>query len=88
MLCKRCGGLLIENWWDPNNCVQPKRLLSTRCVNCGCIDDPVIRANRRHPHRARMTLTRGNVNHAKFSRLSGMKEIPTQVFEHGDSITP
>ena len=46
MLCTRCGGLLMQNWWDSNESVQ-ERMPSTRCVNCGCIDDPVIRANKR-----------------------------------------
>ena len=73
MLCTRCGGLLIENWWEIIDYVSLERLQGTRCANCGCIDDPVICANRRHPHRARMTLTRGNVNNPKYSMPSAME---------------
>ena len=40
MLCRRCGGLLMQNWWVSKEGVQ-ERMPSTRCVNCGCIDDPV-----------------------------------------------
>ena len=34
MLCARCGGLLMQNWWDSKGSVQ-ERMPSTRCVNCG-----------------------------------------------------
>jgi hypothetical protein len=72
MLCIRCGGLLLQNRWDSKESVQ-ERMPSTRCVNCGCIDDPVIRANRRQPARVRLTATRGRVEHAEFAVLSSMK---------------
>ena len=71
MLCMRCGGLLLQNWWDSME-GGPERTPSTRCVNCGCIDDPVIRANRRRPARLRLTSTPGRPAHAKFS-VSSMK---------------
>ncbi len=66
MLCARCGGLLMQNWWDSKGSVQ-ERMPSTRCVNCGCINDPVILANRRPLHRARITLTRDCTNSVKLS---------------------
>ncbi len=44
MLCTRCGGLLIKNWWDFPYGMAQGELQGTRCVNCGSIDDPVIRA--------------------------------------------
>ena len=62
MLCTRCGGLLIENWWEIIDCVGPMKIQGMRCVNCGCIDDPVILANRRQSLRVRMTTTRGSVS--------------------------
>ena len=62
MLCTRCGGLLIENWWEIIDCMNPQGIQGTRCVNCGCIEDPVIRANRRQSHRVRMTMPRGSVS--------------------------
>jgi len=65
MPCMRCGGLMIENWWGGIDSVKQRKLQGTRCVNCGCIDDPVIRANRRHPHRIRMSVPRGTVNRTK-----------------------
>jgi hypothetical protein len=68
MLCTRCGGLLMQNWWDSKESVQ-ERMPSTRCVNCGCIDDPVIRANRRQSSRVRLTPTRARVRHAEVAVL-------------------
>ena len=70
MRCPRCGGLLIRNWWDPNDGVQEDKMRSTRCVNCGCINDPVILANRRQMLRPRMTPTRGSMSSLRFSMPS------------------
>ena len=49
MPCARCGGLVIENRADFVDDVGQMTLQGTRCVNCGAIDDPVIRANRVRP---------------------------------------
>jgi hypothetical protein len=65
MPCMRCGGLMIENWWGGIGSVKQRKLQGSRCVNCGCIDDPVIRANRRHPRRVQMSILRGTVNRTK-----------------------
>ena len=86
MLCTRCGGLLIRNWWNSNECVQSTELLSTRCVNCGSIDDAVICANRRQQHRTSITLARGSVHHANLALISRMKPVHTQLLEHGTTV--
>jgi hypothetical protein len=72
MLCIRCGGLTLQNSWDSKESVS-ERTPSTRCVNCGCIDDPVIRANRRQQTPVRLTSPRGRLTHAEFAFLSSMK---------------
>ena len=48
MRCQRCRGLLVcETFDDPN--IDTHALCSgTRCINCGCIEDAVIRVNRFH----------------------------------------
>lgn len=49
MLCTRCGGLLIiDDSMDLNLESSQIRPQGYRCVNCGCIEDPTILANRRH----------------------------------------
>ena len=50
MLCQRCHGLLIPENFGELRDERWRICLATRCVNCGCIDDSVVRANRlRHP---------------------------------------
>ncbi len=46
MPCERCGGLLIEHWWDFVNDVSQRKLSDTRGVNGGAIEDSGILANR------------------------------------------
>lgn len=65
MACRRCGGLVVvETVCDLCDLGEEANRMS-RCVNCGCIEDPVIRANRLHPMpptRARLT---GLVDHGR-----------------------
>ena len=79
MLCLRCGGMLLQNSWDSIE-GGSERTPSTRCVNCGCIDDPVIRANRRRPARLRVTSTRVCRGPAKSSVLPSIWPTPLQGF--------
>lgn len=49
MACPRCGGLLVPNNEMVTGIYEEKTWLSFqgfRCVNCGFVDDPVIRTNR------------------------------------------
>ncbi len=49
MLCRRCGGLLIiDDFMDLFQGRSRIRSQGYRCVNCGCIEDAIIQANRRH----------------------------------------
>jgi hypothetical protein len=54
MTCHRCRGLLINDQSDlitrydlseDSGYVGP----TLRCINCGYVEDPVVRANRLHP---------------------------------------
>jgi hypothetical protein len=50
MLCQRCKGLVIRETFGELRDEIGRMCLITRCVNCGCIEDSVVRANRlRHP---------------------------------------
>lgn len=51
MLCHRCRGFMVEEHLaDASICDLLADAdcsgVATRCLNCGCVDDPVIRANR------------------------------------------
>ena len=47
MACMRCGGLLVldrfDDVWESGG---PSEFQGVRCLNCGSIEDVVIRANR------------------------------------------
>jgi hypothetical protein len=53
MTCTRCGGLLVADVFaDLWEVTGPMEFEGLRCLNCGSIEDEVIRANRfQLPHR-------------------------------------
>lgn len=55
MVCQRCHGLLVCDTLDDLNIGTDTHYLATRCINCGHIEDAVVRANRFH----RTVKTRG-----------------------------
>ena len=61
MVCQRCRGLLVREAFgdlrEEAGCMCP----ATRCINCGCIEDSVVRANRLHPPAAKRSTPRGMV---------------------------
>lgn len=61
MICQRCRGLLVrESFGDlreETGCMCP----ATRCINCGYIEDSVVRANRLRPPAAKRAVSRGMV---------------------------
>ena len=48
MLCQRCRGLLVHETFDGLSQEADMMCLATRCLNCGSIEDSVVRANRLH----------------------------------------
>lgn len=61
MVCQRCRGLLVRETFgdlrEEVGCMCP----ATRCINCGYIEDSVVRANRLHPPAAKRSVPRGMV---------------------------
>ena len=54
MGCVRCGGLLVrERLFEANGMSSTEQIECVRCVNCGALEDTMIRANR-HPARPLM----------------------------------
>jgi hypothetical protein len=49
MICQRCRGLLVRETFgdlrEEPGCMYP----AIRCINCGYIEDSVVRANRLYP---------------------------------------
>jgi hypothetical protein len=46
MVCQRCRGLLVCETFDDLSSGTDSLYRATRCINCGCIEDAVVRANR------------------------------------------
>lgn len=46
MVCQRCRGLLVRETFDDLSIRTDSFYTATRCINCGCIEDAVVRANR------------------------------------------
>lgn len=61
MPCQRCKGLLVRETFgdlrEETGCMCP----ATRCINCGYIEDSVVRANRLRPPAAKRAVSRGMV---------------------------
>jgi len=66
MFCQRCKGLLVRETFgelrEGTGCMS----LAIRCINCGYLEDPVMRVNRLCPPAAkravpRMIVRRGGV---------------------------
>ena len=61
MVCQRCRGLLVRETFgdlrEEAGCMYP----ATRCINCGYIEDSVVRANRLRPAATKRSVPRGIV---------------------------
>ena len=49
MFCQRCRGLLVREAFDDLRAEAACMCPATRCINCGYIEDSVVRANRLYP---------------------------------------
>lgn len=49
MVCPRCRGFLVREPVDGLNIKAGRLSTATRCINCGCVEDAVVRANRFRP---------------------------------------
>ena len=46
MVCERCRGLLVYETFDDLSIGTDALYTAARCINCGYIEDAVVRANR------------------------------------------
>ena len=61
MVCQRCRGLLVCETFDDLNNETNALYSATRCINCGCIEDAVMRANRFRPSVRTRVILRGRL---------------------------
>ena len=51
MPCERCGGFMVfDASCDPQEKESPTPTGTTRCLNCGNLEDTIIRTNRASSH--------------------------------------
>ncbi len=72
MVCQRCRGFLVCEIFDDLSPGMDALYTATRCINCGCIEDAVVRANRfRRLEKMRLNMRRrvrtGNVERITIS---------------------
>jgi bacterioferritin-associated ferredoxin len=58
MYCQRCKGLLVRETFDDLREGTGCMGLATRCINCGYLEDSVMRANRLCPPAAKRAVPR------------------------------
>ena len=61
MVCQRCRGLLVREAFDSLSSEAGNLCMATRCINCGYIEDSVVRANRLRPLAVKRAVPRGMV---------------------------
>jgi len=61
MLCHRCRGLLVRVTFDDLSEEISRVSPATRCVNCGCVEDEIVLANRLRPPMSNRSEPRGTL---------------------------
>jgi hypothetical protein len=61
MQCQRCRGLLVSETFGDLREEAARICQATRCINCGCMEDSVVRANRLRLPAANRSVPRGMV---------------------------
>ena len=69
MVCQRCRGLLVCETFDDLNIETNSLYSATRCINCGCIEDAVMRANRFRRSVQTRVILRGRVRRGDVERI-------------------
>ena len=76
MICQRCRGLLVRETFGDLREEAGCMCTATRCINCGYIEDSVVRANRLRLPAAKRAMPRGMV------RKGGVVFIKTHSEEY------
>jgi RNase P subunit RPR2 len=69
MFCQRCRGLLVRETFDDMSIRTDSLHTATRCINCGCIEDAVVRANRFGPSVKTRMIPRGKTRRGNVDRI-------------------
>lgn len=77
MACQRCRGLLVREIFGDLREETGRISPATRCINCGYVEDSVVRANRLRPPAAKRSVPRGMV------RNGGVMVLRSHAENHG-----
>ncbi|GKS63946.1 hypothetical protein YTPLAS72_12500 [Nitrospira sp.] len=77
MVCQRCRGFLVCETFDELS--SDTDSLHTRCINCGCVEDAVVRTNRLRPLRGMRATLRGGDRKGDGARVKVPLEESTLV---------
>jgi hypothetical protein len=81
MVCQRCRGLLVCETLDDLSSGTDSLYRAAHCINCVCIEDAVVRANRfRRSEKMRVSLRR-RVRTGNVERIT----IPSEAYASGRS---
>lgn len=79
MVCQRCRGLLVgDTFYDPSN-TAGQRYNATRCINCGYMEDAVVRANRVCTAANKQGAPCGRVGNSDVECLNILQEEPVSI---------
>ena len=73
MFCQRCRGLLVRETLGDLRVETGCMGLATRCINCGHIEESVMRANRLRPPAAKRASPR--LGRGELSSIFSLKDI-------------
>ncbi len=76
MVCQRCRGLLVCETFDDLSSGTDSLYRATRCINCGCIEDAVVRANRFRRSEKMRVSSRRRSNTGNVERIT----IPSKAY--------
>ena len=77
MLCQRCSGPIVYVAFGDLRKEADRMCIVTRCINWGCIEDAVLRANRLRPRAAKRSVSNRTV------RRGGVVFIKNHSEEYG-----
>ena len=76
MVCQRCRGLLVCETFDDLSTETDTPYTATRCINCGYIEDAVMRANRFRRSVKTRVIPRGRIRAGDVERI----KIPSEAY--------
>lgn len=74
MVCQRCRAQLVCETFDDSNIETNTLYSATRCINCGYIEDAVMRANRFRPSVKMPVILPGRVRRGDLERIKVRSE--------------